>query len=189
MDSATSTDLSRPAVDVAMDELSVLLADAANASKGEDGLAWLPNWYLGKLNDFEAAREMVKMQTARLIRQIEARQKALAYKWGDSFRQQVMTDLAEQGGKKKSIDYHLGRAGIRTTPARIAVTIADEALAITALEATYPELLKRSINKTALREHIKATGEEIPGVHIEQLEARESFYPDTTTALPRPQGE
>lgn len=186
MDSAMTTDLLKSAVDVGMDELGVLLADAANANRGEEGLAWLPNWYLGKVNDFKAAREMVKAQTDRLLRQIDAREKALAYNWGEDFRHQVMADLAGQGGKKKSVDYHLGRAGIRTSPARVAVTITNEAQAIEALETACPDAICRSvrISSLILLEHVEATGEEIPGVRIDQLEAAETFYPDVTKALP-----
>ena len=181
---STAITMSSPAIDQAMAELDLehgaLLADL-NACR-----QWMPlhEWYLKQLGELETAQEKIKEHGKELLKQIAARERALAWKWGAEFQAEINQALAERGGKKKSIDTHYGRAGYRTLPARTTIIIEDEAKAIEALDATYPELLVKVINKIALNDHIRQTGEEIPGLRIEAIGATERFYPDITAALP-----
>jgi hypothetical protein len=172
-----TTELDRPAIDVAMEEVEALLADSHTAQT-DDG-RWLAPWYLRKLAELDAAEAMIDEQAKRMKSQIGARRKALEWKWGEPFRAQVDADIQAQGGKKKSVDYLTGRAGYRAVGGRPKVTITDEAQAIAAAERACPAAVKKSLLLTPLLDHVKATGEVLPGTDYTVTPKEERFYPTT----------
>ncbi len=104
-----------------LEQVESLINDAALASRGAaDGdMSWLPQWYLGCLDQLDALDKRVKEQARILAHQIEARRKALQWKWGLEFQAQVHRDILAQGGKKKSVDYLTGRAGCGSLAVRL----------------------------------------------------------------------
>ena len=173
------TALATSEVDIAMDELGVLLADAELARQNSDdegGMHWLPPWYLGRLAEFDALREVVKVQCNKMLAQVAARQKALEWKWGQQFQAQVNQDLQAQGGKKKSVDYPTGRAGFRSTGGKPTLVIRDEDEALAAAEVVCPDAVKRTLRKAELKEFL-AAGNTLPGAELQPTEKRDTFYP------------
>jgi hypothetical protein len=165
-------------VDVAMEELGVLLADANREAQVETN--WLVPWWLRKKAELEAARELVKTQSKKLLAQIDSRERALDYQWGQAAQAHVTADIQAQGGKKKSVTYLTGASGYRTTGGRVTVVIEDEIAAIEAAEMACPDAIKKSISKSAVQAYIAATGEELPGVRLETTPTVETFYPALT---------
>ncbi|NLX97577.1 MAG: hypothetical protein GXY83_15525 [Rhodopirellula sp.] len=174
----TSETTELAAVDVAMEELEVLLADANREAQVETN--WLAPWYLRKMAELEAAESLIKEQSKRMLAQVAARRKALEYQWGQAFKAQVDADLAEQGGKKKSIDYMTGRAGYRSSGGKPQIVIEDENAAIEAAEMACPDAIKRTIIKSVLQAYVESTGEEIPGTKLITTPKVEHFYPALT---------
>ncbi len=168
-----------PVVDIAMDELGVLLADAELARRDSDdegGNHWLPPWYLGRLEEFKALREVIKVQCNKMLGQVAAREKALQWKWGQPFQAQVNQDLQAQGGKKKSVDYPTGRAGFRSTGGKPQLVIHDEEEALEAAEVVCPDAVTKSLRKADIKEFL-ASGHTLPGAELEETETQDTFYP------------
>lgn len=177
-----SDETQRAVVDTEMQalaaELEALLPDAHLAAQQNE--KWLPTWFLRKHAELDAAKELVFEQYRKMLAQIDARKKALDYQWGAEFKAQVDADLAEQGGKKKSIDYLTGRAGYRTSGGRKTIVIEDETAAINAAYMACPDAIKRSLLKSVVQAYVEATGEELPGTRLETTPKVESFYPALT---------
>ena len=174
----------KAAIDVAIEELDLDHAALLADWQATADIMPLEEWYLKQVAQLQAAREQIMQHGKRLLSQVASRERALQWAWGRQFKDEIDMRLREQDGKKKSIDTHFGRAGYRTIPGRIAVDVKDEAQAIEALEECCPDAVKKSISKSALNDYVKATGEEVPGVRVLEVEAHESFYPNVTSLLP-----
>lgn len=171
------------AVDHALAELDVELS-ALIADKDASAIMSLSEWYLKQIAELNAARKQIMEHGKLLLAQVASRERALQYHFGADFKTEIDQQLAAQPSKKKSIDTHFGRAGYRKIPGRVKVVVEDERQALVALEQSCPTAIKRTISQSALSEYVKVTGEEIPGVRVEEVEARESFYPNVTELLP-----
>ena len=162
------------------EELLVLVADAELAeSRGDpDDMSWLPQWYLRQLAEVEAARDIIKENSAALLRACDAREKALAWKWGHLVNVQVDKDLRGQGGKKKSVRYLTGVAGYRKVSGREKVIVEDETKALAAAAQSCPDAIKvaRSLLVSEVLNHLHKTGEILPGTRVERSAAEDRFY-------------
>lgn len=136
---------------------------------------WLPNWYLGKVNDIDAARKRVKEQAKVMIAQLDNAEKYLAYRWGQEFQACVDDDIAKQKSKKRSIDYLQGRAGYRK--GRDSLLVNDEDQAIEWAETHCPEAVVTSkrLVKTPLLDMVKEHGIIPDGCDYQ--ESKDNFYP------------
>lgn len=145
----------------------------------------LQEWFLlieGRVDD-EIAR--IKEQAAKMIAEREAIRSALHWRWGNEFRRLVEQDVADQAkGKsspKRSVNYVTGVAGFRKTPGRLEIKDAQALESWAARHA--PCCLKLQISKSAVTDHIKATGEIPPGA--EYVTEMDRFYPSIDApALP-----
>lgn len=133
----------------------------------------LANWYLTTLGSLDSMEEQIKAQAAAMCRAIEARRKALAWKWGAVFKQVIDDKLRSQGGKKKSVRLHGGTAGYRTKPESFQVVNDKEALAWAAFNC--PQAIAQKLKITPIKEYIKASGDVVPGV--KHTPAAEGFFP------------
>lgn len=111
----------------------------------------------------EAERRRARREGAFFLRRFEAELRA----WLDS-------ELANQGGKSKSINLPAGRVGIRRLSAKIEVL--DQAAVLAWAQHHCPEAIKRveSIRKTPLNEHFQATGEVPDGTTVR--DEQDTFY-------------
>jgi len=176
-------------------ELSPLAADAALAESRADGdMSWLPEWYLRKLAEVEAAEAAIKEHTQALLRQCGARRKALEWKWGREVNVQVDKDLRAQGGPKRSVRYATGVAGYRAVGGKDRVVVVDEERAMAAAAKSCKDAIKveRTLLTSILLEHLKKTGEALPGTKLESTPREDRFYAGKTVlelpADPQPQG-
>lgn len=165
------------------EELEVLLVEAEHARKTSGGeMAWLPNWFLDKLEEFKAARARLKANYELLCNGVDQMEKGLWWRWGHEFMIQVNHDIQEQAGKKKSKRYLHGSAGKRTVGGEETVVIDDEQGAIAAAMLHCPEAVKTSLLTTPLKVYATETGAPLPGTHIETTEKAETFYPRSPLA-------
>lgn len=174
----TDSTLTKPQTESPIDQELLAIGEALDRDAElvrTDSDEWLPNWYLGVLATLDTLEEKAKLGFKKLLRQIEAKRKALAYRYYADFRSQVERDL--QGEKAKSKQYLLGRAGHRTSPGREKLEIVDEAKAIMAAEFAVKDGVKKTLNTKAVMAHYKETGEELPGTRVETTEPAEAFYP------------
>jgi len=174
------SEIQKYAVDEAMADVEALLADAELAQRrgeNDDPMAWLAPWFIQQDKDIDAFIATVKEQAGKLIKQAETRRKGLWWKWGDEFQSQVRKDLANQGGKKKSVDYLTGRAGVRTKSARTEVVVLDAGRASLELDKVCPDAVRYSVNKSEVLKYHNETGAEVPGIEFRDVPASESFYP------------
>lgn len=160
-----------------VDERAELAAEIA-ADPQRERMSF-PEWYLAVLGNCDAAEERLREQYNRMRAAIDARRKALEWRFGSAFRAQVEADLAAQKGKKKSVSYLTGNAGFRKTRGRL-IFKDGEALKVWCAE-NLPDGLKLELSKTAISEHIKVTGEVPPGAEWEP--ESDKFYP----AVERPE--
>ena len=172
-------------------EAAVLAVDAdrwAQLHAGEGGdLSWLPEWYLKKLVEHEAARQAIKEHSAKLLAQVDARDNALKWKWGQKVEVQVNKDLQVQGGKKRSVQYATGRAGYRKVAGGEKVLVDDEDVAMKHAAKSCPAAIKveRRILPSELKKLLKDTGEVLPGTHIETTASEDRFYAGKQTFHPK----
>lgn len=135
---------------------------------------WLPSWYLGQQASIDALREQIKQQVEVMMRHLMTQEKALKWKWGAQFQVIVDQKLADQKGKKKSVDFLTGKAGYRTKPAKI--TIIDRAAVKAWCEEHCLDALELIVQRTTpIKEHIESTGEVPPG--IEHTPKHDAFFP------------
>ena len=135
---------------------------------------WLPDWYLGQEAQIDAMEQKVREQSNVLLRHLDSQKKALKWKWGAQFQVIVDQKLAEQKGKKKSVDFLTGKAGYRVKPAKI--TITDRAAIKAWCEEHCLDALELVVQRTTpIREHIESTGEVPPGV--EHTPKHDAFFP------------
>ncbi len=170
------------------------------STKSDD---WLVEWKLGKIARFKEAREAIKKRRREMLDHIDAEERALFYKWGKPFKDQVDEMLLKQGGKKKSVKFLTGQAGYRKTNGTIIIEENQMAIdwAVDNLSNDGLKLAIATLNKTPLIESVtlaektdKDTGEmynEASGVPsgCRYLHACDKFYPYPPTKLYLPEGE
>lgn len=175
-------------VDALFDELGEDLAGEARAEieaasvtaehhgEQESDLSWLPGWYCQQMTRMDAEGGVLKKQLVVRLAQLDARRRAIRWRWGAAVKEEVDRQIREAGGKKKSIETEYGRCGYRTIPARDKVEIVDDAKAIDAAAFSCPDAIKKTLLVSVLLEHAKATGEELPGTRLVRTEPREQVY-------------
>ncbi len=161
-------------------EALLMLEDAFSHIDEQQEYA-LQNWYLAELNKATACRTKLKEQYAVMLAQIDEHEKQLHWRWGDKFREAVEDDLAEQKGKKRSVDYLQGRAGFRM--GKSSLEIADEDMAVKwAMENDCKSALKLKITrKGPLIKAFEADGIIPDGCVVRPAE--DKFFP----ARPKPE--
>lgn len=170
------------------------------------------NWYLKQVNYNKTDREKVAEMSAVMLREIDAREKALQYVHGQDFRNRVGNKIKQQPGKKKSVNFLMGTAGFRAGRESLAVNdmerlakwlhqkdneelalecVNDVKLTETTIKilwATIGEIWSQAVagvRKTPLIKYLKQTGDTPEGCEL--MAPQESFYPWTKTpALPMP---
>ena len=173
----------RTAIDDAFAEVQELLADSERAQRRGDYAdenGYLPEWFLGKLAELDAAEAVIKAQYQTILKQIATRRNRLWYTKGPDFQAQVNRDLAAQKAhdkRKKSVDYLTGNAGFITTGGRKSVVVKDVIAASLFFDKACPDAVSYSINKTAAKKYYEDTGEVIPGIEIVESPKVESFFP------------
>lgn len=156
-----------------LEQVEVLERDHDSAISGAASTN-LQTWFLGQEAQLEAMEARLAEQAKIIQAQIDARRKALHYRWGEAFRAKVLEDLKAQGGKKKSVDYGLGKAGLRTKPEKF--QILDGPALQAWCEVHCMDALELKIARTGpIKDWIKANGELPPGCDL--FEKREEFYP------------
>lgn len=157
-----------------LEQVEVLERDHESAISGAQATD-LPTWFLGQEAALDGMEERLKEQTKIIQAQIDARRKALHYRWGEQFRAKVLDDLRQQGGKKKSVDYGLGKAGLRVKPEKFQIL---DGPALTAwCQENCMDALELKIARTGpIKDWIKSHGGELPP-GCDLFEKREEFYP------------
>ena len=136
----------------------------------------LAEWYLKVMGECDFVEQRIDEQAAKIKAQVAARRKALEWRFGRDFREQVERDLAQQKNKRKrSIDYITGRAGFRSVPAKVVVVNKDELMNWAAIHCPDAVPMEPVLHVTPILKHFEATGEEAPGCFIRQK--FDKFYP------------
>jgi len=170
------------------DEILAILeqefAMAQRREPQEDGLAWLPEWFLGKRGRFADARKAITERYRQYIAHIDAEERALWYRWGDDFYMVVGEDLDRQGGKKKSVKYLTGQAGYRKTKGSLEIVDMQAAKRWAAEHLSHAQLVAAisSLNKTQLLEAVEWEEEVDP--ETGEVFVRPTNVPDGCTLTP-----
>lgn len=99
----------------------------------------------------------------------------LNIRFGEDFQQAVTADLKAQGGKKKSFDYILGKAGWRK--GKDTIDVADEKKAIAHAEMHHPQCVKSKLDKAAMKAlYNDGKGELLDGTSFKP--GRQEFFPN-----------
>ena len=174
------SELARQQAEDMAEAVGALEADATQAQEhaqpGE--MSWLPTWFLGQLNQLDAAEEVIKAQTKRLLAEIDTRRKALRWKYGQPMQAQVEADLAKQKGRKRSVNYPTGTAGFRASGGKERLAVENEVVAIGHAESVCPAavVVHKHLLVTKALEYAKETGEIIAGTKIETTPKVDKFY-------------
>ena len=178
------------------DEITgALEADLRLYEKSTDGDDWLAEWVLSKIARFKDARELIKKRRKEMIDHIDAEERALFYKWGKPFKDQIDERINLQGGKKKSVNFLTGRAGYRKAKGSISIENNQAAIdwAVDNLSSADLKIAIAGLNKTPLVESVtlaekvdEETGEiynEVGGVPDGCIyyPVCEKFYPSPPT--------
>ena len=170
------------------DEILAILeqefAMAQRREPQEDGLSWLPEWFLGKRARFDDARKALRERYKQLMAHVDAEERALWYRWGDTFREQVREALDQQGGKKKSVKYLTGQSGYRKTKGSIEIADMQAAKQWAAEHLSHAQLVEAisSMNKTPLLEAVEWVEEVDP--ETGEVFVRPTNVPDGCTLTP-----
>lgn len=138
----------------------------------------LMDWFSYRMACVEWARKTAKARYEALLKQAENEEAFLQQHYGRAFETEVAEAIQKQPGKAKSIKLGCATAGYRSTKGAVEVIDEDALLAEVAKRPELAELRRErlviSISRTAVREWIEKTGEELPGVQIEP--PGERFY-------------
>ncbi len=151
-----------------------LKAEADKLTNEHDDLEWLPEWYLGKLVEFEAREQAIRDNALGMINEIANKRKYLEWKWYLIFNGLITEKL--KGKKEKSVKFLHGTAGNRTIAAKVKVV--DEKKALKWCLKNCKEAIKTKITVliTPVKEMLLASGEEPEGFEI--IPEDEKFYPE-----------
>ena len=137
--------------------IAMLEADLELARRVTNSDDWLPEWFMGRTARLKDAREAIKKRYREMMDHLDAEERALHYKWGKQFKQEIDDKLALQGGKKKSVNFLTGRAGYRASKGTIIIED-NQAAKVWAVNNLDPDELKAcisSMNKTPLAEKVE----------------------------------
>lgn len=138
--------------------------------------------YLRLVARYEAERERIQAGAAALLRRVESKLRSLEFLRGSEVRAATARLIA--GKKTKSFATVYGTAGFRRLPERLAVVDEDAILAPFIRTETKTV---QSIDRAALTEHYKATGEIPAGCDVKPAE--EVFYAKPTPPAGSQRGE
>lgn len=159
---------------------------AAEAERAIAPAMTTPEWYVLRMQEIADAEKRVKEHAKMILAALQRQRSGLVMRFGSEVKEEIDAMLRQQGGRKKSVTLHTGRAGYRSRKAGIVVT--DKDALIPWCVENCPEALDTSIGrKTPITEHIAATGEIPPGVT--PIPAGDVFYPAVTLAAALPAGE
>lgn len=148
------------------------------AAQRDDSLGF-PEWYLSEMGKCDFMELRIKEQAEKMLAEIDARRKALEWKYGQDFRAQVERDLAEKNrGKSKqarSVKYLTGTAGFRTTPPKLIVTNDKALMDWAAINVPEAVKLEPKLHLTPVKRYIESGGEQPPGCIYQGKGQR--FYP------------
>lgn len=133
----------------------------------------LQEWYLAQEGRDDAMEALIKKQADRMLAAINARRRAREWRWGREFRARVEEDLAEQKGRKKSVNYITGTAGFRKVQGK--VHIVDAAKLKDWAVANLPDALSLDLHVTPIKKYIEDSGDIPPGA--EWTPPADRFYP------------
>ena len=190
------------------DEIKDLMVEIFETTKQETALVKpdrLTEWYIDQFAQAKELKERIKKQTAIMLKEVDRRVEAIQYFCGSDFHERVDRDLyAETNVKKdgtlrkKSINYHTGKAGYRKSPERIKIVDEEKAkewmfdglpydLFFEAIHVKKTMALARLIydnvmldvvdglNSKPFLDHLEATGELPDGCEI--VESKDVFFP------------
>jgi len=138
-----------------------------------------------KLDDAAARRKailaLVEKQFGYETKAIGRDVDELWFHFGDRVNAQCDKDLAEQnrhGKPKRSVNYAGGKVGYCTKGGEPTVEVDNEAVAMAHAAKACPEAIqtKRTLSRAILKDHLRATGEILPGTHKEEPAKVNVFY-------------
>ena len=124
----------------------------------EDEAKWLPDYYMKKLVQIKARREVIKAQTERLLASLDSEERALD--WRYKARLEAIAEDQSKSSGKKYVDYTYGRAQFRKSTK---TTVEDEQAAIQLAATHCPKAVKVETKTKLLRSELPKK-EDIPGV-------------------------
>ncbi len=142
--------------------------------EGNDPDEQFANWYLARMAGIKQQEEIIKEQTSRMLNNLRHQRAGLQWRYGAEFQGIVDRRLEAQGGKKKSVNFHMGRAGYRSSPGRLQI-IDAEAAEKYAIEQKLWHAMRIELRLTPFKEIMELTGEVPDG--FTWLEPRDTFYP------------
>ena len=148
------------------------------------------DWVLGlvmaqqlRLRSVESERAAINANLDGMAADAAAKLAWLKFRFGAEVREQALRDLAEAGGRKKSVHYPRGKVSSRTSPGSSTVT--DPGLALAFVEENAPDQLKyqkpslAAIEAAAAR-YAEQMGEEPDtGAFLRKAGPRESWTIET----------
>lgn len=135
--------------------LEVDLAEPEEA-RAQPDLDWLGDWYTQQLTRIDAEEAAIKTQHEARLAEVQARRKALKWRWGEELKEHVRGLLA--GAKKKSVNFAYGKVGFRKASH---VIVEDEESALRWARRHCPAAVKlrHSLLKSQLPDN-----QDVPGV-------------------------
>lgn len=132
-------------------------------------------WLVRKLVEADAHVRRVKEQAEREVRRTERERDFLLMRFGRELEAWARKELAKHKGRqRKSLLLLSGTVGFRRTRAKLLVEDAARALAWAKKHCRGAIVVTERLSKTALTEHVTATGELPDGAQLEG--AKEKFY-------------
>ena len=132
------------------------------------------NWWLRKLTEARLYKRRVSEWAEREQRRADAEEARLHYLYGQQIRDWLHAHLFTTKAKAKSLNLPAGVIGFRRTGPTL--SIADMPAALSWAKASCPSaiVVKETLLVTALKDHLRATGEIPDGVAV--IPQKESFF-------------
>jgi phage host-nuclease inhibitor protein Gam len=142
------------AVDLAVPE-PFCVHDAASA-----------NWVLRKIAEARQYAYRVKQWAAAELRRAQRQEQFFVMHYGQQLEDWARQQIAQQHDRRRSVSLPAGNIGFRLEPMRLSVV--DEQRLLAWARQHVPSAIRtmETIRKTALTEHLKATGEVADGAEI-----------------------
>jgi phage host-nuclease inhibitor protein Gam len=132
------------------------------------------NWVLRKILAARRYAECVREWAAAEVKRAQREEEFFLVRFGGELEEWCRRQIQEDGGRRRSVNLPAGVMGFRRTPTGLEVADEQKVIDWCRRHLSQAIVIRESLSKTVLKEHLKQTGEVPEGAEIRGGDER--FY-------------
>jgi len=142
------------------------------------------NWLVRKILDARNYAAAVQAWAAREQQRAEREEKSLLFLFGNQLRNWCRAEIAQRGGRRKSVPLPAGIVAFQQVAANLVVDDERAVLRWAKANCHKAVVVMERASKSVLKEHFAGTGEQPDGTHVEPLSERMYIRPAKSVGMP-----